>query len=502
MSARSRVLFIGLDAADPELVDAWIKTGDLPFIGSLVEAGLWCDVPNLPGFGNGAYWPSMYTGTNPARHGRYKYLQMLPGTYKDYLFSEDRDLNRPPFWELLSRRGKHVAAIDMVSAPLTTNLSGLQIVEWATHVRSHTPRSWPPEAIAKVIEHYGEDPFRGKSDIHGNTLEDYKRILASCLDRIEAKTRMCCDYLENDRWDLFLTVFADAHDIGHTSWHLHDNTHPDHDPHLAHDIGDPLKAVYVALDAAVGRIAEAAGPEATLFVMGGPGMGPNFTATDLLDDILRRWESGPANPTPRRSKNLKAMCRRVMPASLRKHVRPLLNHLGIPLNDRARRLCFALTHNESSGAVRFNLKGREPHGRIEPGAPFEQICNELENDLLQLVNADTGEPVVERVVRVAELCDGERLEHLPDLLVLWARPSPIRAVTSPKTGEVRRSEPLERTGDHNEQGFLIARGTGIAPSRLFRSVPVTAVAPTVTGMLGVPMPEADSGPIPELCNCA
>ncbi len=498
MSARSKVLFIGLDSAEPELIREWIDSGDLPFLGSLVESGVWCDVPNLPGFGNGAYWPSMYTGTNPGRHGRYKYLQLRPGTYQDYLFCEDTDLGRAPFWDLLSRRGKRVASIDMVDVPLTKNITGLQLVEWTTHVRSHKPRSWPPEAIAEITERYGEDPFRGKSDFRSESPEDFRRFLKACLDRIEVKTRMTCDYLKSDRWDMFLTVFADPHDIGHTCWHVHDKSHPDHDPSLAREVGDPIKEVYVALDAAAARVAEAAGPEATLFVMGGPGMGPNYTATDLLDDILRKWEKRPASAKARATKNLIAMARRVVPLDLRKRLRTLLNQSGVSLNDRAGRLCFALTHNDGSGAVRFNLKGRDPQGRIEPGAQYQQLRDEIERDLLQLINVDTGEPAVERVERVAELCDGERLGELPDLLVVWARTDPIRAVTSPRIGEVRRAGMLERTGDHTQDGFLIARGAGIAPGRLDRPVAVTAIAPTVAAMLGVAMPEADSGPIPEL----
>ncbi len=499
MSAQSKLLFIGLDSADPGLLSAWIEAGDLPVLGRMVKAGLWCDVPNLPGFGNGAYWPSMYTGTNPARHGRYKYKQLRANSYEMYLFSEDRDLSRAPVWDLLSRREKHVAVIDMVSAPLTTGLSGLQIDEWATHVHSRAPRSWPPEAITAVIERYGEDPFRGRSNFRDTSLKGYKRILTSCLDRIEIKTRMSCECLANDHWDLFLTMFADPHDIGHTLWHLHDANHPEHDPRVAQEIGDPLKAVYVALDGAVGRLAEAAGADATVLVMGGPGMEPNFTATDMLDEVLKRWENGPA-PEPLAA--LRTIRRRVIPARVRRRVRRLADRHGIHLSDRARRRCFALTHNSNSGAIRINLKGREPRGLIEQGAQFEQLCSELEADLLRLVNADTGEPVVERVVRVADLCDGERLEELPDLLVLWARSGPSDAVTSPRTGEVRRRKLLRRTGDHTTEGFLIARGRGIAPARLDRPVPVTAVAPTVAAILGVPMPKADSAPIPELCALA
>src|SRR6185436_19531560 len=57
-------------------------------------------------------------------------------------------------------------------------------------------------------------------------------------------------------------------------------------------IGDPLRDVYIALDAAVGRLLEAAGPDTTAVVLCSHGMGPHYDGTHLLEEILYHWDVG------------------------------------------------------------------------------------------------------------------------------------------------------------------------------------------------------------------
>lgn len=55
-------------------------------------------------------------------------------------------------------------------------------------------------------------------------------------------------------------------------------------------------------------------------------------------------------------------------------------------------------NNTVYGGVRINVRGREPNGLVEP-ADLDRVCDGLAADLLDLVNVDTGEPVINRVTR-------------------------------------------------------------------------------------------------------
>ena len=55
-------------------------------------------------------------------------------------------------------------------------------------------------------------------------------------------------------------------------------------------LGDPLLKIYRTIDAEIGRLAEAAGDDADLFVYLSHGMGPHYDGTFLLDEVLERIE--------------------------------------------------------------------------------------------------------------------------------------------------------------------------------------------------------------------
>lgn len=69
------MLFIGLDSAEPQLLLEWSRAGALPTLRALLDSGAWGALKGPPGQGNGALWPSLFTGVNPGRHGRYYHRQ-------------------------------------------------------------------------------------------------------------------------------------------------------------------------------------------------------------------------------------------------------------------------------------------------------------------------------------------------------------------------------------------------------------------------------------------
>lgn len=464
----------------------------MPELQRLRRNSAWAPVKGPRGFGNGAIWPCLFTGVNPGRHGRYFHRQIKLGTYVIEKFMEDTDFGHEPFWELLSQAGRRVAIIDMVKAPLLKNINGIQLCDWMTHDRNGPTRSWPTHLTSEVIARYGADPFDGETDApKQRTAEDYKTFLDAMVGRLRAKTALSEYYLKQDSWDLFMVTFGDPHDIAHQCWHLHDPTHAMYDARWVERFGDPVKDVYMALDSAIGKLLNCVGPRTTTIVFGGPGMESDYTGNFLFDQVLRRIDG-----RPDKERNLipHAIVSRLRPSALRR--------LGERINDAkhtfswGQRKCFAIPHNENAGAVRINVVGREPAGCVKPGAEYEAVCNSLTKDLLDLVNADTGGPVIKEVIRVADECHGKYVEALPDLFAVWARAAPIRAVTSPKIGIVRGNPVLgARTGDHNAHCVLFAHGPGVTPRGQINSIAVEDVAPTITSMLGLALPDCDGVPV-------
>ena len=319
---------------------------------------------------------------------------------------------------------------------------------------------------------------------------EYEILFQRLLDSIERKLAVAAQFLSRGDWDLFLAVFKESHCAGHQFWHLLDELHPQYDAGLARKLGNPLQRIYQALDTAIGKLLALVGPETSVVIFSDLGMGPNYTGDAFLDEILLRLKS----PVSLRWQPLYQTAAR---AAQKIRAKFLGNH-GMYLH--AHRHAFQLPHNEISGAIRVNLKGREPAGRIRPGRELEEFCASLSQDLLDVINPNTGAPIVDQVLRTDVLFDGEHQNCLPDLFVVWKRDAPITAVASPKIGELRIRTPQYRTGNHVMDGIYFGYGPSVVVENQPCPASIMDIGPTIAALLNTPLPGTEGKPIAALCG--
>ncbi len=487
MSSPCKVLFIAFDSAEMDLLLRWAEAGDLPNLQRLREGGAWGRTQTPLGFGSDSTWFTLLSGVNPGHHGRYFALQVFPGSYEHRKFTND-DVTRDPFWMELSREGKRVGIMDIPYAPFRGEVNGIMVADWMTHATLHDkPRSWPPALIDDLIAEFGSDPI-GNCDFFTSKGDRCAELQSLMLKRVETKIAAICKLLDQGGWDLFMSSFSDSHCVGHQSWHLHDSGHPAHDAAWAKRNGDPVREVYRALDSALGQLLERAGPDTYVVFLAGPGMQANYGGNYLLDQVLRHLQTGPAMPGSTKVDGLQKVWRR-LPMGLRRMARPLSR--SFLTSERSKRKCFAVPHNEITGAIRVNLVGRESHGLIQPGAEYDDFCRELADDLMELVNLDSGQPAVRDVIRTHELFEGEYMDLLPDLLVVWNCERPIRRLGSPKLKEISQAYPGVRTGDHSRHMLFVVRGPGIRQGEIVDRMDIRDLMPTMAAYLGTSLADIE-----------
>jgi hypothetical protein len=119
---------------------------------------------------------------------------------------------------------------------------------------------------------------------------------------------------------------------------------------------------------------------------------------------------------------------------------------------------------------------------------------EIRAALLGLESADTGRPAVREVIDVRSAFSGERIDDLPDLIVLWPGDAPLDRVRSPRLGEIRAPSPERRTGGHRPLGFLAAAGPRIRPgARGPAPAHIVDLGPTILALLALPADPAADG---------
>ncbi len=145
----------------------------------------------------------------------------------------------------------------------------------------------------------------------------------------------------------------------------------------------------------------------------------------------------------------------------------------------------------------MNLKGRDPNGRVEPGAPAQAILDELSAAFMELEHPRSGEKIVKTILRADDLYGAEHHPDLPDLLVEFRDDlGLIEACRSNRIGEIRM--PIgkmlgDRTGDHNSHSRLWAMGPQFSAGANSGEACVLDIAPTVLSLLDVPLPDRLNG---------
>jgi len=491
---------IGLDAADRDLLLAGCDQGRLPNLRRMRDEGCWGRVEMLPGFGSGAAWPSCFTGVSPARHGRYFYRQVRHGDYEARRFSDD-DFHARPIWDVLGEAGRRVVVFDVPKAGLSSDLNGIQVVDWLVHGPVYKElRTWPASVADELAATYGLDPLPQCDRPGMRTPAEHAALRDLFLARIREKERATLDYLDREPWDLFFTVFADPHCVGHQCWHVRDPSHPAYDPAAAAAVGDPVLDVYSEIDASIGRIVSRLDDDVAVVVLSVTGMGPNYTGNFVLDEILRRLDGQQKTRSLDWLVRAKMQAKKILPTELRKRWRRTSRRIEerVAHADRERRRFFTVPHNDIAGAVRVNLIGREPGGLVHPDE-LDSIYESLRKDLLEIRNLDTDRPVVADVVRIADHCEGGQIDDMPDFFVLWHRDARIERVGSPRIGEIVYRQRGNRTGDHNSDCVFFATGAGFRKGEI-EPVSLMDFAPTLAALTDVPLPASDGRPIAALCG--
>ncbi len=462
----------------------------------------------------GVTWSSFSTGVGPGQHGVHSGEQLVCGSYDFFRCRATDELKTVPFWEVLSRAGRKVCVLDVPHAPRSRDLNGIQLAEWGAHDAERDFSSWPPALAAEVARDYGCHPWRASCD-GDRRGEDFHRFATQLVHAIGEKERLTKDFLARDDWDFFAQVFTEAHCAGHQCWHLKDPAHPRHDPDEAARAGDPIDMVYQALDGALGRLLQAVEEDAVVLVLAGHGMGSSFGVQHLLDRVLLQLgvaapplATGRPTPIKKRARGALQQAWRLLPAGLRgrmdrqrRRARRMLedqhpaHHRSI---DPARSQCFLVENTPAHGAIRVNLRGREPQGLIEPGVAFETFCATLEKDLMDLVDLPSGRPLVKQVIRRDQAYPGPMSERLPDLFIEWHYEVGVTAIGSENIGRILGQTHHCRSGDHRPGGLFIALAPGLPAGELGRAVSILDFAPTIARLLAVDLSGAEGDAIAEI----
>lgn len=485
-----RVMIIGLDGAEPSLVEPWMDAGILPALAQLRDTGSYFRCASTIPPATFPAWTTCVTGVNPGKHRLFDFTELVPGTYS-LRFLNASFRGAPALWQILSAAGKRVGILGVPGTYPPEPVNGVMVSGFDTPVTTHIDRSFVyPKTFYPLARRWVFADFQ-ESYISARW---HEQALPKLLKAIDEKSSIVHELLENDSWDFFMVVFGESDTVAHHFWLFHDERSPRHipDPRFRHAIQD----VYQKLDAAVGKILQKVGPDTLVIVVSDHGFGGAGDGILYLNNFLADHAVLKFLPAAIGSNVMKRLALQYVPASWQGKLFRKFQGVAERMESRSR--FGAIDWNATRAwseelnyfpSVRINLKGREPNGQVDPH-DYELF----RNDLIALL--ESWRPI-RKAWRREELYEGPFVEYAPDILLelqLESGYSYSCLRSRPGGPCLRRITPEERLGG-KEQGMNGShRPTGV----LFLSERVAEtcarladVAPTVLAALGIATPPMD-----------
>ncbi len=452
----------GIDAGDLAFLQENLHK--LPAFRRLFETGTLHRLQTTSGLLTGSVWPTFYSGTLPGEHGIYHHLQWDPAKMRvrrvsaDWLYSE-------PFWYELARQRVKVTVADVPMVFPSRLESGVEVLNWGSHDQLGLFHSNHTDLARSIHRQFGSHPMGPEIPVTKSS-EQIDRIRCSLIDGARKKGELIQTLLHSTDWDFFLGVFGETHRGGHILW-------PENDPESVVP-ANALLEVYQAVDASFKEILERINLEETSVILFSlHGMQANMSQEHFVAPAMQRINAAfssvgrPGAASPATQRSVMRWLRNSLPAGLQ---HAIARAVSVRVRDWVVSRATSSGYNWSrtpgfalladyNGYLRFNIKGREIQGCLYKDDPqLASYAAFVEQNFRELLQPDTGLPVVHDVVAAQSVFPGDRSQLLPDIIITWRNMAPATRLVSPSMGHFAAQLETGRSGNHRHEGFALVAG--------------------------------------------
>jgi predicted AlkP superfamily phosphohydrolase/phosphomutase len=496
-----RVLVIGLDAACYPVLEPLFERDVVPTLEGLFESGTAAPMASHVPPWTPAAWPSIYTGTNPGKHGAFGFV-----SYDGYdwdVVTGDR-IREPAIWELLDRQGYSSVVVNVPVTHPPTPIDGAVLPGF---LGPEEPACHPEGLLEDVRGACGE--YRVYPEEDRTTDAPDEEVFENWLE----VTRMrgaATRYLA-DRFDP---------DFGFVQFQRVDTVF-----HKFPTDTERVEELYRTVDEEVEATLEATDPDA-VFVVSDHGIGPYDGYEFRVNEYLKEGGYVETTQDPRGMPSWNPMRSRLREGAdggdedpgvlaraaaaaaaagvTTRRVNDVLDRVGLAETiapyvpegvkragqthvDFANSTAYMRTRVELG--VRINLEGREPEG-VVPRERYEEVREEL-IEYLSAAETQDGEPVFDEVGPREEYFDGPLVEDAVDVVTVPTDYDHLLSATLPGEQFARRSG----TWDHKFHGVVAASGRAIDDDVDLGNPELYDLAPTVLATFGVPVSDRMDGEV-------
>ena len=289
----SRLLLIGWDAADWQIITPLIDAGQMPVLAEMIEKGAMGNLATLQPVISPMLWTSIATGKTADKHGIFGFVEKDPET-GNARPSSSVSRRAKAIWNIFQQaRGWRCHVSNWWASHPAEPLDGITVSNVFFRTKQIGPNTWrvpahsihPPElvpefgplrmGINEINEHLVLPFIPGAAEIDqkkDHRLERFAALMSDCCSEQAVATAL----LEREPWQ-FAAVYFDS--IDHFS-HGFMAYHPPRQPHISEADFEMYRhvmtGVYRFHDMMLKRLIELAGPEATIVLCSDHGFHSGF----------------------------------------------------------------------------------------------------------------------------------------------------------------------------------------------------------------------------------
>ncbi len=311
---RGRVLLVGLDGADWEIIDPLLEQGRMPNLQRLIETGVRADLLTISPMISPVVWTSIATGVEPTRHGILDFLVEGPdGTGRQPVTSAQR--KSATVWEMLSRGGTTVGLVawwaswpaEPLRGYVVSDRVAYQLFGFSADPTEQGGKTWPPGLFSeisgsvvepndiswdRVVGYLGSDGMAEEVSDR-KRLDDFRTVLASG----ETYLDIALDLARRFEPSLEVVYFEGTDTVGHLFMPFRAPRMPDVELGRFRRFAPVIDRYYETIDGYLGRLLSGRGEEWTVIVASDHGFATDATRPRMTDS---RIGHGPAADWHRR----------------------------------------------------------------------------------------------------------------------------------------------------------------------------------------------------------
>ncbi len=339
---QGRLVVIGVDGADWQVIDPLVRQGRMPAFRRLVAEGASGELRSMEPSASPALWTTVATGVPPERHGIHGFVvepgegggasghwdagESAPARSRDVRPVTSTMRRAPAFWNILPRTGRKVGVVGWLVTWPAERVDGFMVssylpyvYNWSTGrplkgtIVSGIPHQTWPEALIDTL-----DPLKVKpadldtatvgrfydpsrvSDLSPSDKECVEGFLWS-LACDETYRRIGLKLFDTEPVNLFAVYFGGVDVVSHRFWKFAHPVALDYKvgPGEAAILGKVIDEYYVYIDGVIAEYMARLGSEDTLVVLSDHGFKPvlfprrpSTSGHHRMEGILAIWGKG------------------------------------------------------------------------------------------------------------------------------------------------------------------------------------------------------------------